>query len=229
MFVEFPLWFSAFSPCMIHSLTLFRATPSTTERLRKLSSSIEQICEIEGVPGVSVGVLDHGETLWTESFGFRNKSKTAHPDVNTQYSIGHITMSMVAAGVGKLVNDGKLQWTTLLREIIPEIDHTGVYWTHTATIADILAHRCGLDGEIVTLLADGGNGGTQPCLEEFLKAIDRIPHPLPHRESWRMGPWGYTIAAHIIEHISGQSLHEYLHNQVFQPLGMTSTTLRPSV
>ncbi|KAJ5687154.1 hypothetical protein N7536_009773 [Penicillium majusculum] len=204
------------------------ATPSTTERLQKLSRSIEQICEIEGVPGVSIGVLDHGETLWTESFGFREKSKTAHPGVNTQYSIGHITMSMVAAGVGKLVDDGKLQWTTLLREIIPEIDHTGVYWAHTATIADILAHRCGLDGEIATLLADGGNGDTQPCLEEFLKAIDRIPHPLPHRESWRMGPWGYTIAAHIIEHISRQSLHEYLQDKVFRPLGMTSTTLRPS-
>ncbi|CAI7677695.1 unnamed protein product [Penicillium discolor] len=204
------------------------ATPSTTERLQKLSRSIEQICEIEGVQGVSIGVLDHGETLWTESFGFREKSKTAHPGVNPQYSIGHITMSMVAAGFGKLVDDGKLQWTTLLREIIPEIDHTGVYWAHTATIADILAHRCGLDGEIATLLADGGNGDTQPCLEEFLKAIDRIPHPLPHRESWRMGPWGYTIAAHIIEHISRQSLHEYLQDKVFRPLGMTSTTLRPS-
>lgn len=166
--------------------------------------------------------------MWTESFGFRDKSKTAHPDENTQYSIGHITMSMVAAGVGKLVDDGKLQWTTLLREIIPDIDHTGVYWAHTATIADILAHRCGLDGEIATLLADGGNGDTQPCLKEFSKAIDRIPHPLPHRESWRMSPWGYTIAAHIIEHISGQSLHEYLQDQVFRPLGMTSTTLRPS-
>ncbi|KXG46504.1 Beta-lactamase-related protein [Penicillium griseofulvum] len=135
---------------------------------------------------------------------------------------------MVAAGVGKLVEDGKLQWTTLVREIIPEIYHDDIDWTYRATIADILAHRCGLDGEIATLLADGGNGDKQPSLEVLLKIIDRIPHPLPHRESWLMSPWAYTIAAHIIEHISGQPLHEFLESQVFHPLGMTSTTLRPS-
>ncbi|CAI7627412.1 unnamed protein product [Penicillium glandicola] len=140
-------------------------------------------------------------------------------------------MSMVAAGVGKLVDDGKLQWTTLVREVIPEIDHPGVYWTYTATIGDILAHRCGLDGEIASLLADGGNCGNGeklPSLEELLKIIDIIPHSLPHRESWLMCPWGYTIAARIIEHISGEPLHKYLQDQLFHPLGMTSTTLRPS-
>ncbi|KAJ5360845.1 Peptidase S12 Pab87-related C-terminal [Penicillium concentricum] len=204
------------------------STPPSIDRLRQLSSSIDNICKIEGVPGVSIGVIEHGETLWTENFGFRDKSKTAPPDAHTQYGVGHITMSMVAAGVGKLVDEGKLQWTTLLRETIPDIDHAGADWTHRSTIADILAHRCGLDGEIATLLADGGNGNIQPSLEEFLITINRIPSPLPHRESWLICPWGYTIAAHIIEHISGQPLHEYLQDQVFRPLGMTSTTLRPS-
>ncbi|KAJ5519665.1 hypothetical protein N7463_000118 [Penicillium fimorum] len=137
-------------------------------------------------------------------------------------------MSMVAAGIGKLVDEGKLQWTTLLREIIPEIDHTGVYWAHRATVSDILAHRCGLDGGIVTLLADGGNDNIQPSLEELLMTIDRIPSPLPHRASWLIGPWGYTLAAHIIEHISGKPLHKYLQYQVFRPLGMISTTFGPS-
>ncbi|CAG8908438.1 unnamed protein product [Penicillium egyptiacum] len=213
---------------MTHSLTLCRSTTSTVGRLRQLSGSIDQIRKIGGVPGASIGVLDDGETLWTENFGFRDKSKTAFPDANTKYGIGHITMSMVAAGVGKLVDDGKLQWTTLLREIIPEIDHTDANWTHTSTIADILAHRCGLDGEIATLLANGKISDIRLPLEAFLKTVDRIPRPLPHRESWLMCPWAYTIAAHIIELISGQPLHLYLQDQVFRPLGMTSTTLWPS-
>ncbi|CAG8200645.1 unnamed protein product [Penicillium nalgiovense] len=213
---------------MINSLTLCRSTPSTIDRLRQLSRSIDQICKISGVPGLSIGVLDDGENLWTENFGFRDKSRTSLPDANTQYGIGHITMSMVAAGVGKLVDDGKLQWTTLLREIIPEIVHAHAKWTYTSTIADIIAHRCGLDGEIATLLADGEIGNIQLPLEAFLKTVDRIPRPLPHREGWLMCPWGYTIAAHIIELISQQPLHEYLQDQVFQPLGMTATTLRPS-
>ncbi|CAP92499.1 Pc13g14300 [Penicillium rubens Wisconsin 54-1255] len=213
---------------MKHSLTLCRSTPSTIDRLRQLSGLIDQIRKIGGVPGVSIGVLDHGENLWTENFGFRDESKTSLPDANTQYGIGHITMSMVAAGVGKLVDDGKLQWTTLLREIIPEIVHTHATWTYTSTIADILAHRCGLDEAIATLLADGEIGDIRLPLEASLKTVDRIPHPLPHRESWLMCPWGYTIASHIIELVSQQQLHKYLQDQVFQPLGMTCTTLRPS-
>jgi CubicO group peptidase (beta-lactamase class C family) len=89
-------------------MTSFADTP-TIDRLRQLSSSIEQIYTIEGVPGVSVGVLHYGETLWTKNFGFRDKNKSAHPDADTQYGIGHLTMSMVAAGIGKLVDDGKFQ------------------------------------------------------------------------------------------------------------------------
>ncbi|KAJ5950271.1 uncharacterized protein N7479_008684 [Penicillium vulpinum] len=137
-------------------------------------------------------------------------------------------MSMVAAGIGKLVDDGKLQWTTLLRDILPDIDHTDIYWTYKTTIGDILAHRCGLDGEVATLLADGRNSNVQPSLENLLKTVDLIPHTLPHREAWLICPWGYTLAAHIIGQISGQPLHEYLQDQIFRPLGMNSTTLRPS-
>ncbi|CRL31103.1 Beta-lactamase-related [Penicillium camemberti] len=122
----------------VPSLILYRPILSTIDRLRQLSSSIDQICKIEGVPGVSIGVLNHREALWTENFGFRDKSKTALPDANTQYGIGHITISIVAAGVGKLVDDGKLQWTTLLREIIPKIKHTDVNCTYTSTITSII-------------------------------------------------------------------------------------------
>ncbi|KAJ5135239.1 Peptidase S12 Pab87-related C-terminal [Penicillium bovifimosum] len=136
-------------------------------------------------------------------------------------------MSLVAAGIGKLVDDGKLQWTTSLRSIIPEVDRSCVDWTHRATIADILAHRCGLDGEVVNLLSDGGNNTISSSLKALLKTVASIPRPLPYRESWHMCVWAYALAAHVIERISGQPIHQYLHEELFQPLGMNSTTLRP--
>ncbi|KAJ5793931.1 Beta-lactamase-related protein [Penicillium paradoxum] len=137
-------------------------------------------------------------------------------------------MSMVAAGIGKLVDDGKLRWSTLLRDIMPDIYTCPIYWGYRATIADILAHCCGLDGEVANLLADGGNSGIVPSLKALFKVSEHIPYPLRFREEWHMCPWGYAIALHVIERISEQPLHQYLQEQLFGPLEMDSTTLRPS-
>ncbi|KAJ5561497.1 Peptidase S12 Pab87-related C-terminal [Penicillium sp. DV-2018c] len=136
-------------------------------------------------------------------------------------------MPLVAAGIGKLVDDGKLRWTTELKAIIPEIDTPDVDWTSSATIADILAHRCGLEGEVINLLSDGGNKHISSSLKALLKTVASIPRPLPHRESWHMCAWTYALAALVIERISGQPLHQYLHEELLRPLGMNWTTLRP--
>lgn len=138
-------------------------------------------------------------------------------------------MSMVAAGIGKLVDEGKLEWTTLLKSVIPEIDKGPSHWTHRVTIADILAHRSGLDGAATTLLAHGGSAHLLSSFKAMLKVAEQIPCPRGFREEWHMCPWGYVIAAHIIARISKLPLYQYLHEELFRPLGMKSTTLRPSL
>ncbi|KAJ5481343.1 Peptidase S12Pab87-relatedC-terminal [Penicillium sp. IBT 31633x] len=137
-------------------------------------------------------------------------------------------MAMVAAGIGKIVDDRKLGWKSPLKSMIPELDKNHIYWTRRATITDILGHCCGLDGEAANLLADGGNSNILPSLKALSNFVEHIPCPFDFRERWLMCPWGYAIAGHIIEHISEQPLHQYLRDQLFQPLEMDSTTLRPS-
>jgi hypothetical protein len=79
----------------------------------------------------------------------------------------------------------------------------------------------------VSLLANGGNKSISSSLKALLKTVASIPRPLPFRESWYMCSWEYALAAHVIERISGRPLHQYLYEELFQPLEMNSTTLRP--
>lgn len=88
--------------------------------MRLLIPSIKQIGKDEGISGVSIGVLHRGETLWAEGFGFRDQAKTVLPDSETSYGIGNLTVSMVAAGIGKLVDGGEFDWNTPVKEILPE-------------------------------------------------------------------------------------------------------------
>jgi CubicO group peptidase (beta-lactamase class C family) len=195
--------------------------------MRLLIPSITQICKDEGVAGVSVGVIHNGDNIWTEGLGFRDQAKTTFPDADTVYEIGNITMSMVAAGIGKLVEEGKFDWTTSLADILPELKALNSHLAYQVTIADLLSHRSGLDGNAELRLASHGDGEVLLSLDLLLKTVETMPFSAALRPEWSLCPWGYSIAAHIISSVSQQPLHEYLKDQLFQPLGMDSTGLRP--
>ncbi|KAJ5861753.1 uncharacterized protein N7529_009063 [Penicillium soppii] len=197
-------------------------------RLLTLIPSIKQICKDEGISGVSIGVLHRGETLWTEGFGFRNQAKTVLTDSETLYGIGNLTMSMVAAGIGKLVDGGNFDWNTPVKEILPEFWNVDTTFACEVTIADLLSHRSGLNGNAEFRLASHGNGEVLLSPDQLFEAIKIMPCLAPIRSTWKMCPWGYSIAGHIVTKVTQQPLHEYLKDQIFGPLGMEATTLRPS-
>lgn len=211
-------------------LTLSRsASPSSViDRLRRLGPSIEKICHSEAVPGVSVGVLHHGKTLYTENFGFRDRDKATPTDSNTLYGVGSITKSMVLAGIGKLVDDGKFQWSTRVKESSSGVAHEDPRFIEEVTVADFLAHRSGLAGIVALSLAFQGDGQMILPRDSLFEVVQHMPRMAPVRQSWMYCVWGYSIAAHIIEQVSQRSLHEYLQDELFQPLGMRRTTLGPS-
>lgn len=136
---------------------------------------------------------------------------------------------MISAGIGKLVENGKLEWKTPVRELLPKFSHQDSQFAEEVTVADLLAHRSGLAGGVALNLAFQGDGEMLLPADSLLEIFHHVPHVAPIGESWMYCVWGYSIAGRIIEEVTQQPLHQYLQQELFDPLGMDRTTLRPSI
>lgn len=87
--------------------------------LQAQESVIPRICDAAGIPGAVVGILHRCEIAYKRYFGFRDLRSKTKAGSDTLYRPGWASRWFVAAAVEGLVADGKLEWRTTAKEIIP--------------------------------------------------------------------------------------------------------------
>lgn len=177
----------------------------------ELQELIDQRAPQLGVPGVVVGVVDGGETA-VVAHGHPAVGDARPVDGTTLFQIGSVSKPLTALVVGSLVADGVLGLDTLVAEVLPEAS------LPTATVADLLTHRFGLDGD--ALLSRPPATATPAGAVEALAHADPLGTP--------GGPFSYsnaafTVVARIVEVIDGRPFAEALRRRVSRPLRMRRT------
>ncbi|KAF5984276.1 d-aminoacylase [Fusarium coicis] len=80
-------------------------------RFEALCPILDQIQDNTRSASISIGVLHHGEVIFTRSSGFRDVEFRAPADTETSYLLYSLTKAFTAACCGILVDEGKLKWT----------------------------------------------------------------------------------------------------------------------
>jgi CubicO group peptidase (beta-lactamase class C family) len=153
--------------------------------------------------------------------------------------VASLSKAVTGACVATLVRDGKLNFTTPLREALahffqqfgaPADERLG-----QATIEELLVHRAGLRGNadddpiygIFSRRADSGAGSlaeAKPVLGEYLlkERLARIPGG-----RYSYSNTGYEILTAIVEEQTGHSYEDYCREAVFGKLGIAEPKLHP--
>ncbi|MBE3047050.1 beta-lactamase family protein, partial [Candidatus Bathyarchaeota archaeon] len=108
-----------------------------------LSSQIAEISRLSGIPGVSVGVIDNGEIIHQASYGFCDVENQVPCD-NESTVLGSLSKAFTSTLLAQLVENGRLNWTDPLRQILPEFQRSTSDLSRHTNIADLLSHRTGL-------------------------------------------------------------------------------------
>jgi CubicO group peptidase (beta-lactamase class C family) len=148
-------------------------------------------------------------------------------EVDTKSNIGSTSKQFTAFAVMLLVERGELSLDDDVREHIPELPDLG----ETVTVRNLLTHTSGYR-EFLNLLSMTGrrlDHGDFIDREEVIDIIQRQPalQNSPGAE-WNYNNSAFSLAAVIVERISGQDFHEFLAENLFEPLGMDGTMVRPS-
>jgi CubicO group peptidase (beta-lactamase class C family) len=148
-------------------------------------------------------------------------------EVGTRSNIGSTSKQFTAFAMMLLAERGEVSLEDDIREHVPELPDLG----ETITIRHILTHTSGLREFLNLLLMSGRrlDHGDFIARSELIDVVQRQPalQNSPGAE-WNYNNTAFGLAALIVERVSGHAFHEFMQDNVFGPLGMSHTMVRPS-
>lgn len=200
-------------------------------KLAEIPVSMRQFVEEHKIAGAVTLVARHGQIAGFEAVGFQNIEKKIPMTKNTLFRIASLTKPFASASIMMLAEEGKLSISDPVEKYLPEFRNmwlasemsgekaTLIRPTREITIKDILTHTSGL----ASLPADIPINS----IREYALVVSQLPLQFEPGTQWRYSGSGITVAARIVEVISGKPYEVFLSERIFSPLGMENTTFFP--
>ena len=175
---------------------------------------------------MSVSVFDNSQVLFEHSYGYINLANPTENNPDAVFEWGSAGKLLVYVSVLQLAEQGLLDLEADIGTILPEGFLTKLSYDDSITMIHLLNHTAGFQETAVELFT---SMETAPRpLEESLRLLQPPQIFRPGAYSGYSN-FGTTLAAYIVELVSQQPFHEYVHANIFSPLGMTQTALAPDL
>ena len=215
-------WLSAQPP----SAQRIATDPDVQGAQRLFSAWLEgQVLE-RGLPGVAVGVVADQELVWAAGFGLADTASKIPMTPQTRFRMASHSKLFTATAVMQLREQGKLRLDDPVSKYLPwfkvipaDSDDPPI------TIEELLTHSSGLPREA------GAHWTTFefPTTEQLRALMPARQAPFAPEVRWKYSNLAYSVAGMIVETVSGQKWADYVHREIFQPLGMTASSVDKNV
>lgn len=206
--------------CSENNRTLKSTIPS--DRFKNIQETISEKIDNGDIPSLSVAVIENGEIIWMESFGYADKENKIKATPNTLYGIASISKLVTATGIMKLYEERKID---LDADIETYLNNTKLkYYTsynNKVSCRNLLSHTAGLPLYFQYFYDD--NKQAIPDMKQTINKYGIIVHPPSTKYVY--ANLGYGILGYIVEEITGKSFNDYMTEEIFIPMGMKQTTL----
>jgi CubicO group peptidase (beta-lactamase class C family) len=194
-----------------------------------LAELLNSIRVEERLPGLAAAIVVDGKLHSAAAVGVREAGTNNFLTVYDKFLIGSCAKAFTATTAAILVQEGRLNWQTTIRDAFPDLKMLPEY--EDITLEQLLSHRAGLPKNLkegkASWLIDYGfdeKRGSSPqilrlqYLEKTLQSrlIDPPGQDLHYSNS------GYILAGAILEKIAGQTYESLRADKIFQPLGITT-------
>ncbi len=88
-------------------------------RIAQLGQFVEAAMKNTGVPGVAVGLIQNGKTVFAGGFGTRELGTNKPIDGSTLFMVASTTKAMTTLMLAKLVDQKKITWDTPVTDLLP--------------------------------------------------------------------------------------------------------------
>lgn len=187
---------------------------------QEISSRVDSLFKkYEGrdVAGASVLVVENGNVIYKNGYGMADIEAREAITPSTCFRLASVTKQFTAMSVMILAERKKLSYDNTLVDFFPDFPSTG----KAITVRNLLTHTSGL----IAYEDIMPESTTVPLLDRDVLALLKkkdSTYFAPGTE-YRYSNSGYAFLALIVEKASGMSFAQFLKENIFAPLQMTSS------
>ncbi|MGN7764795.1 serine hydrolase domain-containing protein [Paenibacillus sp. 22594] len=174
---------------------------------------------------VSVAVVKDGKTILDKAYGFADIERQVAADTDTVFEWGSCTKLLVWTSVMQLVEQGKLNLETDIREYLPDGFLKKLKYEAPISLLNLMNHNAGWEDRGTDLYYFAEDD--VPELGEALRGFEPRQVNQPGKVV-AYSNYGAALAAYIVELQSGQPFYTYVQEHIFKVLGMEHTSIHPS-
>jgi len=201
-------------------LVLCLPTPALADELTDKVDKLFARWDKPGTPGVSLSIVRDGKLVYEMSYGMADLEQDRRIGPDTLFHIASISKQFTAFAVLLLERDGKLSLDDDVRKHLPELHDFG----KVITLRHLLLHTSGLRDQWDLLVLAGWRMSDVITEDDVFRLVRRQRElNFDPGERHLYCNTGYTLAARVVEKVSGQSFREFSRRRIFEPLGMKST------
>jgi CubicO group peptidase (beta-lactamase class C family) len=208
----------------------------SSERLERLHALMQQTVDEKHLAGVVTILARHGKIVDYRAYGVRDVASGTPMTKDTIFRDYSMTKPVTGVAMMILYEQGKWLPSDPISKYIPEFAHLKVYKSvdtegkmilvdpdHAPTMRELMTHTAGFSY---------GNGKTpvdamygeldvrqSKNLQEMIDRLAKIPLHYQPSQGW-IYSMSMDVEGYIVEKLSGQSLPDFMRDQIFKPLGM---------
>ena len=172
------------------------------------------------VPGAALGIWTDGQEILA-ACGVLNRATRARVSIDSVFQVGSITKLWTASMIMQLVDEGQLSLDTTVAQALPGL-RLGADLADQVTVAHLLTHTSGIDGDIFT---DTGRG--DDCVARYVGLLDQASSAFPPGAAYSYCNSGWVLLGRMIEVLDGQSWDDSLAERLCVPLELAQTVTLP--
>ncbi len=180
----------------------------------------------ERIAGVTVAVVKDSNTVLLKGYGIASADPERAVDAEQAlFRIGSISKTFLWVALMQLAEQGKISLDDPANKYLPEsLQVPDEGFSEPIRIWHLMTHTAGFEDKIVGHLFINDDDRLLP-MHEYLAGFR--PHRVrPPGDVTAYSNYGAALAGQVVVEVAGVDFETYVQEQIFRPLGMTSTTFR---
>ncbi len=200
----------------------FSVTKEALDPAAKTAAALEGFDKVaeEGlkalkVPGLAIAVIKDDKVVYARGFGYKDVEKKLPVTPDTIFAIGSSSKAFTVFALGKLVDEGKVEWDKPVRNYIPWFRLYDKEAGERLTVRDLVTHRSGLPRHDLVWY-----NNMTVSREDLVRRLAYLQPSADLREKFQYNNLMFLTAGYLLETLTGKKWEDAVRSLVFEPLGM---------
>ena len=214
-------------PCMRMLLLAFALLPAVPASAQKTDPHLRVVDALvearagKDAPGIAVLVMHAGKVVHLRGYGYADVDREIPVDGDTLFDLASVSKQMTALAAALLIVDGTWTEDRAVAKILPDFASDGV--ERAITVGDLIHHVAALPD----YLGDDAPEFTETTTNaDVVDWLAEQPLTCAPGERYEYSNSAYLLLASAVAAAAGaKDLASFLHQRVWEPLGMRSTSI----